>query len=506
MSATIEPPARPGAVLGTGLGLGLLADALLRAPGAPALNLFLWAAALALAVTLLLVRGGRRPSAEAATLLGVGVFFAAVLAWRDSPVLKLLALAATAGVFALPALEAGAAWVSRSGVTRYGLAVAVAAARCALGPLLPLVDVDWAALREGQASNARLRHAGAVVRGVVLALPLLLVFGGLFIAADAVFADLVLGLLRIDLERLASHLALVCFFGWVAVGYAYGFVTGTRLPVPRSLADRRPWLGLTEVGIALGLLAALFAAFVAVQFRYLFGGAALVEVTPGLTYAEYARRGFFELVVVVALMLPVLLAADWLLRRERPRDEAVFRALTAVQLVLLVGVLASALHRMRLYLAAYGLTEARFYATSFLLWLTVVLLWFVATVLRGRRRWFAFGALVSAFAVAAALPVLNPDALIVRTNLARAEAGAELDVAYISDLSADAAPAVIAALPRLDEDDRCFVAAGLLRRWGTDVGLDWRNWSWSVARARAAVRADEAALRRAGEPCLRPRR
>jgi hypothetical protein len=506
MNATNNPPARPGAVLGAGLALGLLGDALLRAPGAPALNLFLWAAALAAAVVLLLRRGGRQPSGEAAALLGVGLFFAATLAWRDSPALKLLALAATAGAFALPALEAGAAWVSRSGVSRYGLAVVVTTVRCALGPLLPLVDVDWAALREGQASNARLRYAGAVARGVVLALPLLLVFGGLFMAADAVFADLVVDFLRIDLERLASHLVLVGFFGWVAAGYTYGFTTGTRLPVLQPLAARRPSLGLTEVGIALGLLAALFAVFVAVQFRYLFGGAALVEVTPGLTYAEYARRGFFELVVVVALMLPVLLAADWLLRRERPRDDAVFRTLTAVQLVLLVGVLASALQRMRLYLEAYGLTEARFYATSFLLWLTVVLVWFVATVLRGRRRWFAFGALVSAFILAALLQAVNPDAIIVRTNLARAQAGAELDAAYISHLSADAAPAVIAALPQLDTDARCRIAAGLLRRWGPDVRLDWRNWSWSAARARAAVRADEAALRSAAEPCLRPRR
>ncbi|HEX7089141.1 MAG TPA: DUF4173 domain-containing protein [Longimicrobiales bacterium] len=506
MNATNHPPARPGAVLGTGLGLGLLGDALLRAPGAPALNLFLWAAALAAAVALLLRRGGGQPSAEAAALLGVGLFFAATLAWRDSPALKLLALAATAGAFALPALEAGAAWVSRSGVTRYGLAVAVAGVRSVLGPVPALVDVDWAALRERQASGARLRHAGAVARGVVLALPLLLVFGGLFIAADAVFAELVVDFLRIDLERLASHLVLVGFFGSVAAGYAYGFVTGTRLPVPRSLAARRPWLGLTEVGIALGLLAALFAVFVAVQFRYLFGGAALVGVTPGLTYAEYARRGFFELVVVVALMLPVLLAADWLLRRERPRDDAVFRTLAAVQLVLLVAVMASALQRMRLYLDAYGLTEARFYATSFLLWLTVVLVWFVATVLRGRRDSFAFGALVSAFAVAALLVAINPDAMIARTNLARQRAGEVFDAQYVTYLSGDAVPVLVPALPGLPVEARCRIAQRLLVRWAREDEPDWRNWSWGAARARAVVRAHALELGRFAQECPPPGR
>ena len=51
-----------------------------------------------------------------------------------------------------------------------------------------------------------------------------------------------------------------------------------------------------------------------VQFRYLFGGAALVQVSETLTYAEYARRGFFELVAVAALLLPIMLLLDWVAR------------------------------------------------------------------------------------------------------------------------------------------------------------------------------------------------
>lgn len=509
---------RPGAVLGAGLVLGLLADALLRANGEPALNLFLWAAALVGAVALLQRGRGAPTSGEAARLLGVGLAFAATLAWRDSPTLKLLARGATAGAFALAALEAGTAWVRRAGVTRYGLAVAVAAVRSGLGALVPLVDVDWAALREGSAGSRR-GHAGAIARGVVIALPLLVVFGGLFMAADAVFQRLVLDAIRIDPEELAGHILLTGFFGWVATGYVYGFLTGTRLPalwahVPRDgiedpplrILARRPSLGITEVGVALGLLAALFATFVLVQFRYLFGGAELVEVTPGLTYAEYARRGFFELVLVVALMVPVLLAADWLLRRERPRDERVFRTIAAVQVVLLAAVMTSALQRIRLYLEAYGLTEARFYATSFLIWLALVLLWFVATVLRGRRDMFAFGALVSAFAIVAGLQAINPDAIIARTNLARERAGKELDAEYIAyHLSGDAVPVLVPALPGVPAEVRCRIAHRLLWLWGSERELDWRNWNRGAARARAVVRAHEAELSRFADECPRPR-
>ena len=62
----------------------------------------------------------------------------------------------------------------------------------------------------------------------------------------------------------------------------------------------------------------LFLAFVLVQFRYLFGGAELVRGLTGMSYADYARRGFFELVAVAALSLPLLLLADWWLDHRDP--------------------------------------------------------------------------------------------------------------------------------------------------------------------------------------------
>jgi hypothetical protein len=238
---------------------------------------------------------------------------------------------------------------------------------------------------------------------------------------------------------------------------------------------------------------------VIVQFRYLFGGSDLVHVTPGLTYAEYARRGFFELVAVVALMLPLLLAADWALRRDRPRDEVAFRAIAIVQIALVLAVLVSALQRMRLYQATYGLTELRFYVTATLLVLGVVLLWFTVTVLRGRREAFAFGTLIAALSTAVVLYAANPDAIIVRTNTARMHAdphGApRFDVVYATSLSADAVPVLLGALPTLPSADRCGIAQRLLSRWPPGVRVPLRTWSWSDARARREVQEHADRLR-----------
>src|SRR5207247_1416024 len=117
---------------------------------------------------------------------------------------------------------------------------------------------------------------------------------------------------------------------------------------------------------------ALFLAFVVVQAPYLFGGAALVVGRAGLTVAQYARRGFFELVTVAALVLPVLLLIHHLLRREQPVHERVFRLLAGTLVSLLYVVVASAVQRMLLYQHLFGLTELRLYTTAFMGWLAAV--------------------------------------------------------------------------------------------------------------------------------------
>jgi hypothetical protein len=262
-------------------------------------------------------------------------------------------------------------------------------------------------------------------------------------------------------------------------------------------------LGITEVATALAAIDLLFMVFVLVQFRYLFGADTLVQITPDLTYAEYARRGFFELVAAVVLVVPVLLAADWLLDRRSRRDAVVFRGLASLQIALVLAITASALQRLNLYYASYGLTESRFYAMVLLIWIGAMLFWLVATVLRGRRDSFAFGALASGLATIALLFVIDPDAVIARANVARmasADAPVRFDVAYATSLGADAVPLLIEALPALPSDVQCPLARHVLRRWPPDGDRSIRNWNWSAARASDAVRAHEARLRSMAGP------
>jgi Domain of unknown function (DUF4173) len=491
-SAVLPAPAAPGAlrvsertrvglgVLAGAAGLGMVGDVLLRSTPW-GLNLALWTVALVAAIAAL-QRWANADDQEFAWFpLALGV--AAMMAWRDSPALKALDITALGIILGLVMLRARGGELRMAGLAHHAVGVAASAADAAVGAATVLFrDVRWAELRgEGTA-----RHGVSIVRGGALALPLLLVFGSLLAAADARFERLVSGLFAFDAAALFLHVLVSLTIAWICGGILRTMTVGGDAPGPRIERPAALSLGIVEVGIVLGLLDLLFAAFVAVQLPYFFGAAHVLTQPGTATFSEYARRGFFELVTVAGLVLPLLLAMDWLVVRKKEMDDRVFRGLAGAQVALLFVIMASGLHRMRLYQGAYGMTELRLYTTAFMLWLGVVFAWFAWTVLRGQRERFAWGALTTALEAIVILHVVNPDAAIVRANAARADAPTRFDAAYAATLSADAVPPLLAAMPRLPAELSCGAANRLLARWHRS-DADWRSWSLSRGRARAAV-------------------
>ena len=484
-------------VLVVGVAMGVLGDALLR-QGPWGLNLFVWITALVVTVVALAGWSGVELKGGGRWLLIPALIFAAAFTWRDSMMLKFLSFVALATALSLAAFRARAGRLRVAGILEYALGIFLSGIMALIGvPLLAFNDIRWKEIGgEGRAPRAL-----AVARGILFAIPLLIIFGSLFMEADAVFEALVKDIFYVDFVTLVSHMLLAAFFAWVSAGYLRGLLVETKVPV--AGLERPSFLGVSiiEIGVVLGAINLLFLSFVIVQFRYLFGGHELVQATTGLTYAQYARRGFFELATVAALVLPLLLGAHWLLRKENPGHERTFRGLAIVQIALVFIIMASAAQRMRLYQSEYGLTELRFYTQAFIGWLAVVFVWFAATVLRGRRNHFVFGAMVAGFLSIGALHVANPDDLIVRTNLARIEQGRSFDVHYAAWRSADAVPALISGLPRLSHEDQCTVAGIVLRRWSPPATPDWRTWSLARSQARKAVTENLATLRAVRSNC-----
>jgi MFS family permease len=325
----------------------------------------------------------------------------------------------------------------------------------------------------GWLERERIRSAVPLLRGLGLGAVLLIVFGTLFISADAAFAEVVhqavpswsLG----DLPERVVVFALVAgLAGALALTAAQ-----PRLAVDRDTVS--PRLQPPEWIPAIALLDLLFAAFVAVQLTVLFGGHDHVLRTTGLTYAQYARHGFVELIVAAALTLAVAAIAARHAARKNATQRRALYVLTGILFALTLVVLASALRRLGLYEDAFGFTRMRLLAHGIIVWLGALFVLVGALAVLGRA--VARPVVVLSAVGLIAATFANPDAMIAARNADRFERTGKLDAVYLSHLSADAVP----RLARLPVPVRSCVLAPNAQRLEAGDTLAEAN----VARARA---------------------
>jgi hypothetical protein len=290
-------------------------------------------------------------------------------------------------------------------------------------------------LRDDDAPARRLpAWAVSLARGLLIAVPILLVFTALFASADAVFATLTAHLFdwNVDVGQLPIRFAVGFLIAWVVAGLL-AVAAGDLQPWwdgepdeprPQSLGAAAasdplgrgfvPTLGSIEALTVLVAVDVLFAVFVVLQLAYLFGGLSTLEAT-GLPYAEYARSGFFELVAVAVLAGGLLATIHAVAARRTTALVAaglVLAGLTAV-------VLASALLRLRIYQDAYGWTELRFYVLATIAWLAIGIAITAVLLVRDRMAWLLHGLGIAAIVVLVGINVVGPSRLIATENVAR---------------------------------------------------------------------------------------
>jgi hypothetical protein len=460
--------------------LGILADNVFRS----ALEGFgwtIWIAALVIATILVLRYRSQSLRTEQTIWLLVAVGCAFGVARRAAePLLQLnvLGTLVALAMFSMVSVGRPATSIFTSRLRDAFAAWIYAAKDGLLGAFGLVRDADMATAVRSSATARK-----PALRAAVLTLPLFLVFTALLSRADPVFGS-IFRLPDIELEEIVSHVMLGGIFAWLSAGWMRGALLST---TGRSAwASQLPVkLGMTEVTSSLGAVLGLFAMFVAIQLRWLFGGADVVQATTGLSVAEYARRGFFELVTVGALVLPLILGTRALID-----DDAVIRRharLSVALLVLLGAIMTSAALRMQLYVHHFGLTTDRLYALVFMMWLAIVFVGLGLTVLRGWQRPFAGITAVSGFATLFALTVANPERIVANVNLNRTAAALPVDYEYLARLSGDAAPLVAQSLVQAEASPGACNAAKRLRQRGLQ--------SAGVSQAHVGARGYAAALR-----------
>ncbi|MBP6944626.1 DUF4173 domain-containing protein [Patescibacteria group bacterium] len=325
-----------------------------------------------------------------------------------------------------------------------------------------------------------------VLKGVVMAVPVLVVFGILFSQADLAFSQFLTSFVDITITERMVEYVVQWLFAFVATLSFLSYIFFSKRPESNiaETSEATKSVKSIEVMVFLGLIAALFLLFIGFQVTYLFGGEANI-LNAGFTYAEYARQGFWELLAVAALSLLVLLASEKYAGVEGKKDKPFL--VPALILIAEVGVLmVSAFKRLSLYIDAYGMTALRFYAVGFIVFLVALfILLAIKFIVLKRESFFAFGALLSLVVLLITVNLVNPDAFIARANLERYNQTGKIDLPYMSELSADAQSWKIELYKKLEGGDRGYLQMSLERQKAR-LEIDRADWqSANLARARA---------------------
>ncbi|MFA6429407.1 MAG: DUF4173 domain-containing protein [Patescibacteria group bacterium] len=297
---------------------------------------------------------------------------------------------------------------------------------------------------DGIFQHKLLDSRGAQIRkGILVALPFLFIIGILFLNADALFRQFVDNIFHFSSgEELFARLVTDVIFALIITLAGWALIT-------RALDQRKPQGGnltLTAHPVTLAtflsLLNVLFLTFIAFQSVYFFGGEAYIQAH-GVSYASYAREGFFQLLFVAGITFAIV----WYIYQATDMRNRLTKILSLVLVAQTWIVIASAIRRLALYMDAYGYTVSRFWAMAVILFIAAVL--FVAffgalTKLRGTH--ITSATLLIGLYVFSGLLLINVERKVAEININKFLRNEHaLDLAYLENLSTDALPELIRA-------------------------------------------------------------
>jgi hypothetical protein len=337
------------------------------------------------------------------------------------------------------------------------------------------------------------------LRGVLIAVPILIILTLFLTSADPVFARRVQSLYSwFDIENIGEYIFRSIYIFIIAYlllsAFYFGLVESRKIgkKVP-SKPIVKPFLGFIESWIILGAVNLLFLSFVILQFTYLFGGKANINVE-GFTYSEYAVRGYFELVAVVIMTLILFYVMTLITKRRTNAQRWVFSGLGLLLVGLTGIILASAYKRLSLYEAVYGFTRLRTMTHISIIWVGVLLLAVIILEIIRKTDRLAIILICIVFGFGLTANLVNIDGFIVQQNVDRAinvteyNSDESLDAGYLYTLSYDSIPPLISRFtdPTTPETIRDEIGGVLACRLATIDTLEDRPWhSFHYSQSRA---------------------
>ncbi len=322
-----------------------------------------------------------------------------------------------------------------------------------------------------------------VVKGMAVTLPCLIFLVIMLSSADAIFLrgtnnffDQVLNLISPESIFKVINGAVV---GLYLFGLAYIAYTA-KVEEEETPAVKTPRGDLAILNTLLISVLAVYTLFVFIQFRYLFAGA---DLPYGLSYSEYARKGFFELLFLSGLNIILILIAVNLTRLREGWWPKITRYLSHYLCLVTIILLASSWYRLWLYSADAGLTRLRLLVFGFLIFEAIGL---VITFFYIKKPKFNITLVYLTIGLVyyLILNVVPIDTLIAKNQVDRYFAYQRQGIEYIMTLSPDAAPQIARLLdteqvdPLTKELAQTYFVNLKNRYGGAERG--WRGYNLSV--------------------------
>jgi hypothetical protein len=343
-----------------------------------------------------------------------------------------------------------------------------------------------------------------VLLGVLIAVPLVVIVVSLLASADEVFSYF-LGSIpelfaAINLDQFIPRFIFAAVIALCSFSYIWSMIAKQKSVI--TFREPEDYVSLTNsidhvvAATILSIINAIYVFFTLIQFSYLFGGFSL-DLPQQFTYAEYARRGFFELVLVTLINFSILLGLIyWTKKAGRVMDQTI-QVLESLLVGCTLIMLGSAFIRMYLYEQMYGFTYLRVLTHAFMILLFVLFIFTLCRIWNVHVKLFKYY-LLTAIAAFVLVNYFNSDVLITKWNIERYEQTGKIDVGYLSSLSDSAIPQLTGLLQAKDEAVRAKTENYLYERKKELNGeRSWQSFNLSRLHAKKVLANFELHLNKA---------
>ncbi len=298
-------------------------------------------------------------------------------------------------------------------------------------------------------SNGKKGTLGKVLIGLVCAIPVLIVVIPLLISSDYAFHGMMNSIFSNTVSTIFKtifglHLALFVI--------AYGF--SLKWNRTKKLTDSK-FKGIENVYIIsfLSTVSVSYLLYLFSQLAYFFSAFKGFLPDGEITYAQYARKGFFEMSAVAVINLCLVFLSLLLSKKVKSKVCHGIKILSTFISVFTLIIIATAISKMVLYIDTYGMTVLRITTSAFMLFLAIV---FIGAILRIYiiRINIIKTALITACCIILTLGITNVNAVCAKFNYEayKTQKLETIDIEALYDLGDEGIPYIVRLGGSKDKD------------------------------------------------------